>query len=550
MKICIYGLLLSVIFLISCQVRYTNNEAILRAEAVMTASPDSAYNILHSIPYPENLPRADYAAWCLHYTHALYKLKREIPSDSLIRVAVNYYKDSKLKKQSATAYYLLGSIEKKNAKNKEALLSLKMAESILKGTNENSLKGLIALKIGSVCMQDERYTPSLAYSRQALHSFVACNDRKLQAYAYRDISNMLVQLDYPFDIIMYYSNLALKLSKESGDSVNYISILARQGELLYEKDPARSNEYVMQGYRFFPARQPYYASFLALNYAKLHQPDSARHYLQISFNDNDKTNSKTVKYLVGAYLAKDGHNYKAAFEYLEKAYNNRDSVFQARIQTNLHEIDKQYDLTKKEEENATLEIANRNKMIWIAGLVIVVLMILVIFLVVFNRFQKKQAKHIAEHKRKDYELELKKSENNQKKELLLLKLMNRIENTLRFNRLKGGVLNEQKKDAFMDEIKAQSILLENEWEHCIGEVNHIVDYGITRLSQEYSQLTPADKIVIALICLKLDIPNSCSLLNMSKNAMYHRRSLIKERIGLQKEDNLEFWLNENIRIQG
>lgn len=543
MKRCIYGVLWSILF-ISCQSQYTHHDAILRAEAVMVASPDSAYNILSSISHPEKLPKADYAAWCLHYTHAQYKLQKEIPSDSIIQVAVKYYKDSELKKQSGTAYYLLGCVYRKLGENKTSMEAFKNAEYTVLGTDDNKLKGLIYFNMGYICKQDELYNQSLNYFNKSLRYFRLLNDRKYLAYSYREISDMCYQLDYPFDKVIYYSNLALRFSKEAADSVNYYSILARQGELLYNKDPKRSKQYILESFRHSPSQQSYYAAYLSYLYSVLQKQDSAKYYLHIALNDSLNVKTNILKYQAAAMVERNLGNYKKGYDNMEKAYVYRDSVFQGTIRSQIYRTDKQYDLTKVNEKSAALEIANRNKVIWIGGLVILVLAGLIIFLLAYNRFQKIHARHIAEHERKDYELELKKSENNQKKELLLLKLMNRIDNTLRFNRLNVGVLNEVKKAEFMDEIRKQSILSEAEWEYYIQEVNQIFDQKMERLSGVHAQLTKSDKIVISLICLGLDISDSCSLLNMTKNAMYHRRKIIKERIGIQREVDLEDWLKQ------
>ena len=67
-------ILLSIFFISSCQTEYTKNKTILHAEAVMLTYPGSAFSLLKSIPHPEKLSKADYAAWCLQYSYAQYKL--------------------------------------------------------------------------------------------------------------------------------------------------------------------------------------------------------------------------------------------------------------------------------------------------------------------------------------------------------------------------------------------------------------------------------------------------------------------------------------------
>jgi len=159
------------IFFLSCQSEYTKNKTILQAETVVLTFPDSAFRLLKTIPHPENLSKADYAAWCLQFSHVQYKLNQDITSDRIIQVAVNYYENSRLDKQSGTAYYLLGCILQKNNEYKEAMIAYKKAEYILKSTENRDLKGLVDFKIGYLYMLEETFNESLIYFKKILKLF-------------------------------------------------------------------------------------------------------------------------------------------------------------------------------------------------------------------------------------------------------------------------------------------------------------------------------------------------------------------------------------------
>ena len=139
-------------------------------------------------------------------------------------------------------------------------------------------------------------------------------------------------------------------------------------------------------------------------------------------------------------------------------------------------------------------------------------------------------------------LEVKNTENNLKKELLLSKLTLRIENTLQLNRLKMGLSKQVKLDDFIKEISVQSTVSQADWNFYTQEVNHIFDNKISGLSASHTQLTVSDIKVITLICLRMDISDCCNLLNMSKDTMYHRRGIIKKRLGLDSKVDLEKWV--------
>jgi tetratricopeptide (TPR) repeat protein len=538
----LFGIILLILFMVSCQPQYTKNEKILRAETLLNSLPDSAYQILSSIQQPQQMSDADYAAWCMLYSFVQTKLNREIKSDSLILIAVNYYNNSRLKEQSGTSWYLLGNIYQKLKKNNDAMFALKRAEDILNETNENKVKGLVDFYMGYIYKQDELYIQSVIYFRKSLKYFILSKEKKYQAFVYREISDMYFELDYPFDSVMHFSNLALKMSKEAGDSMYYYNVLARQGEILYNKDYARAKEYLLKGYRVLPDRRNYYSKILSYIYAKLNMPDSANYYLQVSRADTIDLNSKKLKYLVAGYLAEDAGNYKTAFHNFEIAYLIRDSIFQGRLKSQLYKIDKQYDKSKSDEKAATLEIHNRNKVIVITILIILVLAAAIVILSIKSEQKKKLAAITKEKQQLEFKMQLKQAENNQKKEILLSKLQHRIENTLRLNILKMEVTNAEKQNNFIQEITKQSILLETEWQYYIEEVNHLFDGKITALKNKYPQITQSDLIVIAMVSLQMDITNCCSLLNMSLNTMYTRRKRIKKHIGQVGDTDLEKWL--------
>jgi hypothetical protein len=546
-KICI--LVFACILLAACKGRYTTNDTILRAEALLNSKPDSAQQLLLSIPHPEKLSKADYAAWCLQYTHAQYKLDIDIKSDSMIRFAIQYYNKSNLAKQNGTAYYLWGCILQLQQKNKEAMWTYKKAVDLLKTTNENNLKGLVEFKIGYLYMLDELYVQSLIHYKGALKYFSLSKNTKYLAYAYNEISNMCFQLNLPFNKVLYYSNLALKQAKLAGDSDNYYLILARQGEFLYRRDCIRSTKLLLQGFRFLPVRRAEYAAFLALNYSILNKLDSANYYLKISQANTTSANNN-LRFLGEAYVSRGERKYDRAFQRLEKAYSSRDSIYKKDLINQLYRIDKQYDLNKKEQENARLKISNQRKIILIALLVIAILVLSLIISLVKNKHRKKLADIEVSNQIKqqsiEYDLKLKQAENMQKQSLLLMKLQNKIDNTLAYNRLSMNYTYADKRDEFEKIMIEQAVLSEKDWQYYIDEVDHIFDKKLSAFQSAYPDLSQLDLIVVTLICLQIGISDICCLLNMHKTTLYKRRSRMKDRIGLSGETDLEEWIQQTV----
>lgn len=503
----------------ACSATYTDNAIILNAESVMNEHPDSAYKLLSGINKPEQMSKSDYAAWCLHYSHAQYKLYMNIESDSLVNTAVNYYKGSSLKKYSGLSYYMLGCISELLQNYNNAILAYNKAEKALEGTEDYNIRGLVALNSGYLYELNENNTQANIRFKNALDLFLQSGNKRYQASTYLELSNMSLQLDYHFDTTLLYSNKALSLSKEINDSVLYYHILSRQGELLNNRDKETAIANLLAGFHHCADLRIRNASFLAYLYSKINKPDSAIFYLKIANEVKGGKELQIFNKLAEAGVYGNRNKYKQAFQAIESAYLIQDTVFREKLKEQLYRIEKQYDLSEKEKENADLKIANRNVAIGIGFLIILVLIILIVLLRVNFHHKKKQTEIELRQQKVEFELKEYELENKKKREILLSKLQQRIEMTIRFNKLQQSYIEPQKQNEFIESITNHVIIAKNEWETYIFEANSIFDNKISSLSQNHKELTTSDLIVIVLISLGIDISDSCVLLNMSKETM-------------------------------
>lgn len=103
------NLLMILVLFISCVQEKEDNNVLRRVEACMELFPDSALSLLSQIECPECMrgqQRADYA---LLLTQALDKNYLDnLQSDSLIMIAVEYYKQEGDKLKAGKAYFYYG----------------------------------------------------------------------------------------------------------------------------------------------------------------------------------------------------------------------------------------------------------------------------------------------------------------------------------------------------------------------------------------------------------------------------------------------------------
>ncbi len=528
---------------IACRNRYSDNPIIIKAEKLMQHSPDSAYRLLSSIKNPENLSDADYAAWCLHYTHAQYKLYYDIKSDSLIKQAVDYYEQSNLIKYSGLAYYLSGCIYDLNNNSKQSLYSYKKAIDKLEKTEDLNTKGLVLYRVGNLYLNDDYLKESEIYIDDAIQVFKKSLNFKYLSYSYRTKAEIVYRQGLPVVSIISTIDSCNYYATKTDDKNLINDIHAFKGKVLLQTNPLEAKINLIKAFNGLPFDRKSSASLLAYAYSKLNMPDSARFYTNYNANNQLDNNSEFLQKIANAYVTKCEGKQDSALIFFEEAYNLRENIYTQNIKEQLIRIDKQYDLSKKEAEKAKLEITLQKNVILIAFLSILVLTAIVILLFINNINKKRRANYIIEKQKLELEIKTKKAENDKKLNNLILNLHHKIDNTLQLKKLQSNLAKTERKEEFIADITRQSTLTDKEWKYYIEQANELFDGKIFELKTEYPNLTNSDLIVISLICLGIDLTSSILLLDYANaNTMYIRRNRIKSHLGLEKMEDLENWL--------
>ena len=145
----ICGILLF-LMITGCRKQYPVEEKLLQAETVMNEYPDSALNLLKGIAQPELQTQAHHARYALLYSQALDKNYIDLTSDSLINIAVDYYKDRDDVRAKFFSYYYLGRIYT-NANNlTQATLAYMEAEQLVDELGDDYATGLLYNQMGTI----------------------------------------------------------------------------------------------------------------------------------------------------------------------------------------------------------------------------------------------------------------------------------------------------------------------------------------------------------------------------------------------------------------
>ena len=177
------GIILLLLCITACQKQYPVAEKLLQAEAVMNEYPDSALNLLKGIAQPELQTPAHHARYALLYSQALDKNYIDLTSDSLINIAVDYYKDRDDVRAKFFSFYYLGRIYTNANNPTQATLAYMEAEQLVDELGDDYAAGLLYKQIGLVYDSYYDFPKSLQAYQQAIEYFTKANKpiHKIQA---------------------------------------------------------------------------------------------------------------------------------------------------------------------------------------------------------------------------------------------------------------------------------------------------------------------------------------------------------------------------------
>ena len=166
-KYCIF-LLFILVALMSCNDPKPVTDALHRAEALMNEYPDSAWTLLNTISPDEMGQNRNRALYALLYTQAQDKTYRDETNDSLISVAVDYYRDTDDVRRKFLSYYYKGRVHFTTKDYLGATTCYMEAEQLADEVGDDYLVGLLYAELGRIYNIYYDYPKSLeAYQKAA-----------------------------------------------------------------------------------------------------------------------------------------------------------------------------------------------------------------------------------------------------------------------------------------------------------------------------------------------------------------------------------------------
>lgn len=376
---------------------------LVHAESVMFDHPDSALHILEAMPMPSaRWNKENHALWCLLVTQAKYKQKMKISSDSLIRIAYDYYKPTNNARRKAMSALYMGGVNYNLGYIEESIRFYLEAKTEMEKTSDYQLGYLVMSGLGNIYLYRDLTTYALEACTQAYDYAVKDSNKRYQMSALLFLSRcycLLDKLDIAEQKYKQSSAIALELGKK-----NFYYTTRKELASLY-KNSHRHNK-SLSILKTLPFNSQ--VSFLfGHNYLLLNQLDSANYYLKKSlYTDNIYT--KRAAY-IGLYKLAEYPMYQKNMKtYCDSLLFYNDSIIALDKGKEIIAYKEKYDHQKliTEQQRLKLEKADAQRMMFIITICLIVVIAVVAYLYQKRLVRKETTIRKQSEQLQDYMLQL------------------------------------------------------------------------------------------------------------------------------------------------
>ena len=215
-KHCLF-LLLILGALLACNDPKPVTDALHRAEALMNEHPDSAWAVLNTLSPDEMGQNRTRALYALLYTQAQDKTYRDETNDSLISIAVDYYRHTDDARRKFLSYYYKGRVHFNAKDYQNATLCYMEAEQLADEVGDDYLVGLLYAELGRIYDIYYDYPKSLEAYQKAAECYERAGKIRHRNYMWFNQSSVCRNMEQ-YDESERLLQMILKSGKEEKDS--------------------------------------------------------------------------------------------------------------------------------------------------------------------------------------------------------------------------------------------------------------------------------------------------------------------------------------------
>ena len=264
--------ILTILLLLACTACYRSTrhvtEHLSQAEELIWTAPDSALHLLESISASRHLTGKEQADYALLLSLAQYRCYIPVSSDSLINLAIEYYKDKNDADKKGAAFYVKGCILEEYTKDiPNALLAYKEAEMCIPDMNEKRYVARIYSSLGYINKKSFHFDPAKEYWQKAVQANIDGKDTVAYASNLLNLSTLYYTLHQADS-----ANRCINTLIDIADSLNDLDLQVKiynniANRKIFEKNYAEAEKYLIHAIRL---SSPHFPDKLSLGLANLY----------------------------------------------------------------------------------------------------------------------------------------------------------------------------------------------------------------------------------------------------------------------------------------
>lgn len=562
------GWLLAVVLCLSCG-RRDLTEVLDRAEACMLEQPDSALHLLQTVDRTHISGASHRARYALLYSQALDKNYIDVDNDSLIRVAVDYYKRRGDAHEKALAYFYLGRIYDNAGDETQATEAFVEAETHALNTDDHYICGLIYSYLGNLYFAQYSFDEALDMYDKSEKCYARAGQLRNEGYMIEAKARVYMMLSDWKNSLKAYDK-AITVFKHLVDTDYQLSLEKTAAFVrLYNNLPGDSLRdelmafYIIKGIIDIPIEDYPTWSMINLQEGKL---DTARDFALKAMTNADAFDKKQLAGISALLMQIEtaSKNYKAALDYAEEYIKLRDIINQNEKNVLIQKTHEKYKNQQLKNEIAAKETRHGYQLliIFIVGIAFTIYAFLIIISLIKKRKKMEKAKNdeinsykiLAEDLASNYaelknvyeKLSAQRDQTDETEERFIKALDLRMKGL--GNMLEEAYLFENKPERFLRTFK-QYIKESSAKDFAFSDLQYVVNkkyFGIIDyLKETYPNLTESDLDLCSMICFGFS-SNSIRQIYAHTNpeSIYNKRSKLRNKLKLSPSIQIEGFIRK------
>ena len=497
-------------------------EIIRQAEQIMQEQPDSALHLLQSIPR-KSLRGETLARYALIYSMAQDKSGLDVTSDSLLRIAYDYYRQHPEDTLYARSQYYMGLYYSLADSTKEAEDCLRKAENYADALGDYYTQYLALNRLSSEVRSSDA-SLALEYSKQALNVL----EKKCPAnawnkiYLLKDIGKVYILCNQR-DSALHYMDMAINNARELKDS-SLIGEVLQEKSLVYTKagDYQNALSLAKEAWMQSPVKSLNLVFCLANCYSDADSVVQARNLYASIINIGDNEH-KYVAYRDMSVMRAKEYRDTLIQIYLDSAYECMESIYKQQLRTKAAYYN---DVLKLEEDRLQKEqeINRKRQIIWYSVMIIIFIAAISLSALYNIRYRNRQRleaehnRHVLQEKyeRERHERELRYKDNQ-------ISLMRQV---IMERYLFRNNIEKQKKSG------KHITITPEDWEEIAAFLNSTSDNFVNRLISTYPNLREKDYQFCMLVRLGFAQKDLANIYGIAETSIKQKMVDYKERLNV------------------